>query len=94
MRINNIYNNYRKLDVDIFLFGSILYTNSPNDIDILILYPISTSYIDKIFELRDNIKMILEKELSIDIDILILSYEEEKEIEFIQNEKAIKLNIL
>ncbi|WP_160693132.1 hypothetical protein [Clostridium sp. C2-6-12] len=91
----NIYeNNKRKYSLNIFLFGSVFNTSNPNDIDILILYPRNTNYINEIFNLKNNMKLILEKELLIDIDILILSYEEEEEIDFIRCEGAINFDLI
>lgn len=75
----------------IYLFGSILYRNENiNDIDILLLYEkFSASILTNI----NFIEMYIEKKMQYPVDITALSFEEEKEIRFIDklNKKYICL---
>ncbi len=65
----------------IYLFGSILHSNEDiNDIDILLLYEkFSTGILTNI----NFIEMYIEKKVHYPVDITALSFEEEKEIRFI-----------
>lgn len=76
--------------VEVFIFGSVLDSESPRDIDIAIIYDKSKISLKDIVkyrqELRDSIGQFFEK-----TDILALSKDEDEELEFIQNTKTEKL---
>ena len=67
-----------------YLFGSILTSNYPNDIDILILYDNPNDIL--LFK-----KCIKPDSLNFPLDILYLTFEEEKQFNFIQEQNAIKI---
>lgn len=83
-----------KYNLSIYLFGSSVYKDKPKDIDILLLYPRKSKYILEIIEFKNNMKKILKKQLLISIDILLLSNEEENDLDFINNEMAINIDLL
>ena len=66
----------------VYLFGSIIDNCSPNDIDILLIYEDYT--LDLIYK-KNRLKDILESELEYDLDIVMLSLKEEKELNFLDN---------
>jgi len=89
-------NNLKKKNVlysnlDFYLFGSLLYSNSPNDIDLIIVYNKDEISIQEILSLRKHLYSSFFNELNITLDITLLSKQEEKSLNFIQTEKAIPL---
>jgi predicted nucleotidyltransferase len=77
-------------DVKFYLFGSFLKSNKPNDIDILILYDNSLdSNLSIVLGLKKVLKEKAESIFSIPLDITLLSYMENDEVNFIETEKAI-----
>lgn len=77
-------------NIRFYLFGSIIKDNcKPNDIDILILY--DDSSINNFYSVI-NLRKILEERLTwifnLPIDITLLSYKENTEINFVLSEKA------
>lgn len=89
-------NNLKKKNVlysnlDFYLFGSLLYSNSPNDIDLIIVYNKDEISIQDILLLRRNLYYSFFYEFKITLDITLLTKQEEKSLNFIQTEKAIPL---
>ncbi|WP_218971553.1 hypothetical protein [Neobacillus soli] len=89
-------NNLKKKNVlysnlDFYLFGSLLYSNSPNDIDLIIVYNKDEISIQDILLLRKNLYCSFFYEFKITLDITLLTKQEEKSLNFIQTEKAIPL---
>ncbi|WP_124041787.1 nucleotidyltransferase domain-containing protein [Clostridium perfringens] len=78
-------------NLELWMFGSALNKKNPNDIDILLLYPIETKDIKGIYGFKQYFKSNMEKYFNIDVDILLLSYEEENEINFKVKENCIFL---
>jgi predicted nucleotidyltransferase len=74
-----------------FVFGSFVRSSASNDIDILILYDSPTIPSQKVYELiqpyLSGLKLFFEK----DVDLTILSTQEESEIGFIAHESAVEL---
>ncbi len=83
---NDLYSN-----LDFYLFGSLLYSNSPNDIDLIIVYNKEEISIQDILLLRKNLHCSFFHEFKITLDITLLTKQEEKSLNFIQTEKAIPL---
>lgn len=76
---------------NVYLFGSILdEENTPNDIDLLLIYSI---YSHDIVNHLTAIRFVLEKEIRLPLDLTVISVEEEKEIKFLNklNSKCLKL---
>lgn len=66
----------------VYLFGSVLDDNKfPNDVDILLIYSIST---DEIIEEIDSVLSHLQDLLSISVDLTVLSAEEEQDSQFLK----------
>ena len=72
---------------DHYLFGSILYSENPSDIDIAIIYD------KKFISLQDAIhyRHKLSEFTPLEIDTILLSKEEEIEVEFLSNAKHLKI---
>ena len=68
-----------------YLFGSVLDANKkPNDIDVLIIY---TDYTDKIRKQLQEFAKALKSDSGLPVDLTVLSYEEEKEVQFLKRFK-------
>ena len=66
----------RKIDLthfDLFLFGSCLYNNVPNDVDILLLYDKFKISYEEVILTKSQIIKLLSEQLKISIDITLLS---------------------
>ena len=65
----------------IYIFGSVLDSNRiPNDIDILLIYD---EYTDDVKHASKHIKNVLESEFDIFVDLVLLSTQEEKNVNFL-----------
>ena len=73
-----------------YIFGSAIYSESPQDIDIAIIYDKQYVSILEAIEYRNEIISILSNLNSISIDAILLSKAEEKEMEFLFNAKHIE----
>ncbi|MCY8629383.1 nucleotidyltransferase domain-containing protein [Bacillus spizizenii] len=76
-----------------FLFGSFGRAASPNDIDLLIMYDRDYISIEQILFLRRKIVTYSKEVIDIPMDISLLTFIEEKELNFIETEKATELII-
>ncbi|HCG3020574.1 hypothetical protein [Clostridium perfringens] len=72
-----------------WMFGSALKKDKPNDIDILLLYPINIKDIYGVYKFKKDLKLDMKEYFNIDIDLLLLSYEEEETINFKKDENCI-----
>src|SRR4051812_37747076 len=75
----------------IFLFGSSLTTETPNDIDILITYDKQQIDIGRALEIRKAIQKEIFDLTGIPGEILLLSLEENRETEFTKNIRTQRL---
>lgn len=75
--------------IRIYLFGSAKYKISPNDLDILLTYNNKALSLVEISVIKQELKIHLD--MLIPTDLLVLSYEEERQISFIKNELAVNL---
>lgn len=82
-----------KEGINIYVFGSSLEDNEPNDLDLLLVYDSDRIEIDKILRIRTYLYNKLNKLFMIPIDLSILSIQEEKELNFIECESAKELDI-
>ena len=73
------------------MFGSIIKQNSiPSDIDILVTYkPINIKSYIQVLQLRHKINDRIINEIRLNADVILLSLNEEKEIDFINKSNAI-----
>lgn len=84
-----ILNLVEKYNLTFYLFGSAKINKNPSDIDILLIYEDEMISLDNFLNLKNLItKFLLSLITTLEIDLLILSKEEEKEINFIKSEEA------
>ena len=76
---------------DLYLFGSVLYSEEPCDIDLAIIYDKNfVSAIDAI-QYRKELLEDLSHKSNLSIDTILLSKEEEKQTKFLMNAKHEKI---
>lgn len=78
-------------NTDIYVFGSVLISLQPNDLDILIIYDSKIYPKASIYNESKNICNKLSKLLNLQVDLTVLNYSENYEMNFIEEVKAIKL---
>ncbi|WP_324069663.1 MAG: hypothetical protein RSE15_03830 [Flavobacterium sp.] len=76
---------------DIYLFGSSIYSDTPSDIDIAIIYDKKFISIQQAVEYRAELLNNLSIKSEKKIDTILLSKEEEIETEFLLNAKHMKI---
>lgn len=92
--ITNLKNEIEKdliININIYLFGSAKSSNNYNDIDLLIVYKDNSVNIIDILRLRKKLADNLMSIYEVEIDICILSEQENEETKFIEKENGIKL---
>jgi len=76
----------------IFVFGSILTSATPKDIDILLLYAHAEDRsVSAALRFRHLAQSNASPELGQELDIVLLSYDEEAELNFVETESAKRL---
>lgn len=78
--------------VEVYVFGSILTSKKPNDLDIIIVYNSKEHPGSSIYKSCRNLLNTLHKTFKLDIDITVLSYSENEEIGFTEKVQAIRLD--
>lgn len=73
-----------------YVFGSVVYSDVPADIDIAIIYDENAISVKEAVEYRREIREHLSFFLLMDIDIILLSQKEEEEMNFLNNAKHIQ----
>jgi predicted nucleotidyltransferase len=74
--------------VEFYIFGSLLYTNAPRDIDILIVYDPYGISLGEVIKLKHTLGQIIGQKTRRDVDICMLSYSEACQSQFISKEKC------
>ncbi len=77
----------RRAHISRYIFGSAVYSNSPEDIDVAIVYDKQYVSVKDAIAYRKEITAILSEMNSITIDAILLSREEEEEMAFLTNAK-------
>lgn len=72
---------------DHYLFGSALYSENPSDVDIAIIYDKKFISVQEAILYRHELIGSLSKSITLKIDTILLSKEEEMETEFLSNAK-------
>jgi hypothetical protein len=78
----------KEFDIRFYLFGSIFYKEKPRDIDLLMVYNQDMVNLKSIVRLKNEIVNFLHESSLIEVDLLLLSLEEELEVDFIRSEGA------
>lgn len=80
------------LNYQFYLFGSFLDSDSPKDLDLLILHKKSnesTSY--SVINFKKELEYNFKKKCTLQLDIVVLNFEEEREMEFLKQVKNQKI---
>ena len=75
----------------LYLFGSAVYSDSPSDIDVAIIYDKRYVDIREAIAYRHALVEDMMKQSSMMIDSILLSMEEELEMSFLENAKYLKI---
>ena len=78
--------------IQLYLFGSARISRTPNDLDILLIYP-DNSRITKALELKKVLVSYLQELNGIEIHMVLMTVEENEEIDFLKKEGAVKFHI-
>lgn len=73
-----------------YIFGSAVYSDTPSDIDVAIIYDKKYVAVREAIEYRRELVKEMMKISSMTIDTILLSKEEEKEMAFLENAKCIE----
>ena len=72
-----------------YVFGSAVYSSSPNDIDVAIIYDKQYVTVEDAIAYRRRLIEKMKQLNSLPIDTILLSTEEEKEMAFLENAKVL-----
>ncbi len=78
--------------IQLYLFGSARFSKTPNDLDILLIYS-DNSRITKVLELKKVLVSYLQKLNGIEIHMVLMTVQENEEIDFLKKEGAVKIHI-
>lgn len=78
-------------DTAVYVFGSILNSISPNDLDLLVIYNPNTYPKTEIYNCCEELISSLSKYFKLDVDVTYLTYSEVKQVSFIEKVEAIPL---
>lgn len=87
-----IYEYMTECSIQLYLFGSARISKTPNDLDILLIYP-DNSRITKALELKKVLVSYLQELNGIEIHMVLMTVQENEEINFIKKEGAVKFYI-
>jgi predicted nucleotidyltransferase len=87
MIVNNI-DNLENNRVNFYIFGSILQSDQPRDIDLLIVYDESTISPKDIIKLKHKLDKMIGQEIGKQADICMLSLVEVAQSKFLSEEKC------
>lgn len=87
-----IYEYLTEYSIQLYLFGSARISKTPNDLDILLIYP-NNSKVTKALELKKVLVSYLQELNGIEIHMVLMTIQENEEINFLKKEGAIKLYI-
>lgn len=72
-----------------YVFGSAVYSDTPSDIDVAIIYDKQYVRVEEAMAYRRRLVEKMERLNSLPIDTILLSTEEEKEMTFLENAKVL-----
>ncbi|MGE7907540.1 hypothetical protein ACQKNS_24530 [Peribacillus sp. NPDC094092] len=76
-----------------YVLGSILISKKPNDVDIIIVYNRENTPIYDLLEFRKVLRQQFLKKHSLPLDIILISSLEEKSLNYIEKEKARRIEL-
>lgn len=85
----NLLKKIKNCKISLYLFGSAKTKKNPNDLDILLIYEQNRLGFEELLRVKKEIMEFLICNFQLEIDLLILSDEEEAEVNFIGSEEAI-----
>ncbi|WP_133296351.1 hypothetical protein [Listeria kieliensis] len=72
-------------EIKIYQFGSSLCSDTPNDLDILIIYKfLDLNEIDEVIRFKNEIKLKIETALLIPVDVVLLSEDEAVHLQYLE----------
>ena len=87
-----IYEYLTECSIQLYLFGSARISKTPNDLDILLIYS-DNSRVTKALEFKKVLVSYLQELNGIEIHMVLMTIQENEEINFLKKEGAIKLHI-
>ena len=78
---------YKHLGMQLYLFGSATKSETPRDLDILVLYP--RNAMTQAIELRNATVQYIKDLFGLPVDSVLLSFEEEQQVLFAVKERAV-----
>ncbi len=95
MQLNDneiVYEYILKYDIQLYLFGSARISIMPNDLDILLVYP-DDSKVAKALVLKKMLIGYLQEVNDIEVHMILMTVQENEEVNFVEKEDALKLQI-
>ncbi len=83
--------NYLNQSLDIYLFGSAIYSITPNDIDLLVVYDAEKVSIQEALDFRKDLGLLIANIFNLPSHICLLSNKEKEYRIFITQERAVKI---
>ena len=84
---SNLKYTYAHFEIYLYLFGSAIWSNSPHDLDIVILYNCCERW--TVREIRNSTIERIHSLFKGRIDCILLSFSEEEQARFLEKEKAV-----
>ena len=84
--------NISEYDIQLYLFGSARVNKTPNDIDILLIYP-DNKRVTQAIELKKMLASYLQDLNGIEIHMVLLTVRENEDINFLKKECAVKIHV-
>ena len=78
--------------MQLYLFGSSRKSKNPNDLDVLLIYP-DDSRVAKALEMKKELVKYLRGLNAIEVHMVLMTVQENEEINFIKKEGAVKIHI-
>lgn len=87
-----IYKYMLEFDIELYLFESARISKTPNDLDVLMIYP-DSDRVTKVLELKKILISYLHELNGMAIHMVLMTVQENEEINFLKKEAAIRIQI-
>ena len=77
---------------DVYVFGSAVHSQTPNDLDLLVVYELSLCPPEKAREEAEHLAEKLARNTNLQPHVVVLSKAEEQDVKFIQSEKGVEFS--